>query len=156
MGENEGDDLATTLYKLNKSTQGSLSGPHGCETPAITRKKFPLIPLNRRPTVTTTATTTSDSSDNDVESVIPRGMKKSTCTLEEEPNQDSGGVHDEPPNVVFESPQNQNSNNNNNVDEAYLSFSDEAKMVSECLSTGILKESCEMALDTNESLHMFA
>ena len=37
-----------------------------------------------------------------------------------------------------------------------MSFSDEAKMVSEHLSTGILKESCEMALDTNESLHMFA
>ena len=65
--------MASAIYKLNKT--------QGCETPAITRKKYPLIPLksvNRR-TAATTATT-SDSSDNDVESVIPRGMKKSTCT----------------------------------------------------------------------------
>ena len=67
--ERDVDDLAMTLHGLNKSQSS------GCETPVVARKKIvPIGSLIRRPT-------TSDTSDNDAESVIPRGMKKSSCTV---------------------------------------------------------------------------
>ena len=37
-----------------------------------------------------------------------------------------------------------------------MSFSDEAKVMSEFLSTGILKDSCELASDTDKNIQIFA